>query len=72
MLHTELIHKLDMIAFEGWEYHKLPSENLADYWSTELRGNSEPLAATLPVTNKHRGVNPVQPNKGHHPLNPVE
>lgn len=71
MLQAELIHKLDMIAFEGWEYHKLPSENLVDYWSIELRGNSEPLTPPLPITSNNPRMNPVQQSKGHHLLNPV-
>jgi hypothetical protein len=30
MLQPDLIHKLNLIADEGWEYHKLPLEKL-DY-----------------------------------------
>ncbi len=30
MLQADLIHKLNLIAYEGWEYHKLPQEIL-DY-----------------------------------------
>ena len=71
MLQAELIHKLDMIAFEGWEYHKLPSENLEDCWSNQARGTPEPLAATFPVRSNQPEVNPIPLNKGHHLLNPA-
>jgi hypothetical protein len=59
MLQAELIHKLDMIAFEGWEYHKLPSEDLEDYWSNPVRETPEPLAATFPVSSNQPEMSPV-------------
>jgi hypothetical protein len=30
MLQPDLVHKLNLIAYEGWEYHKLPLEKV-DY-----------------------------------------
>jgi hypothetical protein len=35
MLQPELIHNLNMIAYEGWEYHKLPLENLDNSGSSQ-------------------------------------
>lgn len=72
MLHAELFNNLDMIAFEGWEYHKLPSENLEDCWSSPIRETSKPLVATFPDRSNYPGLNPAQPDKGRHLLNPIE
>jgi hypothetical protein len=72
MLQAEVIHKLDLIAFEGWEYHKLPLENWEDCWSNPVGGNLESLATTSPVTSKQPRVNPVQLNEGYNLLSLTE
>ena len=63
MLQAELIHKLDVIAFEGWEYHKLPLENLEDCWSNPVGGNSEPAASTFSTGSKQPEMKLVQLNE---------
>jgi hypothetical protein len=62
-----------MIAFEGWEYHKLPSENLEDYRSSQVKNNSRPLTATFPGKTNQPEMKPIQRNKkGDHLLDPAE
>lgn len=72
MLQTEVIHNLDIIAFEGWEYHKLPLENLEGYSSNSAGGRSEPRTAKVPGKNKLPETNPVRLNKGYDLLSPAE
>jgi hypothetical protein len=51
MLSPDLISKLNLIAFEGWEYHKLPLED------SEYCGNSraeEKLSLSSPYRHRAR------------------
>lgn len=72
MLPADLIHKLDIIAFEGWEYHKLPLENLEGCERGSVGGNSEPQTATRLGRNIRLEMMPMQLNEGYGLLSPAE
>lgn len=72
MLQTDVIHKLDLIAFEGWEYHKLPLENLENYESTSVGGNLDPQIAIFPGRNKQLEAIPIPGNEGYDLLSSAE
>jgi hypothetical protein len=47
MLPLDLIHNLDTIAFEGWEYHKLPLEEPRPLISNQGNWNLPPKAVSV-------------------------
>lgn len=72
MLQADLIHGLDMIAFEGWEYHKLPLESLEGCESNPVGGNLESGTTTLPGRTKQLELMPMQLNEGYDLLGSAE
>lgn len=46
MLPQDLIHNLDTIAFEGWEYHKLPLEEPRPLTGHQASGSFSPKAVS--------------------------
>ncbi len=44
MLKLDVIHKLDLIAYEGWEYHKLPPEKLDLFWPDQENQEVQPTS----------------------------
>jgi hypothetical protein len=55
MLPLDLIHNLDTIAFEGWEYHKLPLEELLPVKNNQ--GNWDLPPKTGSVVSPFRSIN---------------